>query len=543
MTAVPRRTLPAALLAAALAALSACRRDPVPVPSAADAAHPVNGDAYVSASLGDASRINPVLMSDSASSEICALLFNGLLKYDKDLKVAGDLAESWQVKDGGREILFRLRKGLTWHDGAPVTSDDVKFTYEKLVDPSVRTPFGADYARVAAVETPDPLTVRVRYKEPFSPALESWMKGILPRHVYGTGDFNTHPANRHPVGTGPYVFSEWRPDEKIVLTANPDYYEGRPHIDRYIFRVIPDNAVQFLELRNESVDSMGLTPDQYKAYDAFFRNYAKFRHPAFSYTYFGFNLDRPLFKDRRVREAFALALDKREIIDGVLLGMGRPATGPFPPQSWAYDPAVQDYPFDPARARALLAEAGWKDADGDGVLDKDGRRFEFTVLTNQGNKLREMTAVIMQSHLARVGVKMNIRIIEWSSFLHNFVDKGNFDAVILAWNTGIDPDQFIIWHSSQHGEGKYNFVHYANPAADALWVKGQREFDEKKRAEVYHRLHRMIRDDIPYIFLYYPESLPVVHKRFVGVEEAPEGIGWNFSKWFVPKPWQKYAAQ
>jgi peptide/nickel transport system substrate-binding protein len=457
--------------------------------------------------------------------------------------LVGDLAESFEVRRGGLEIVFHLRPGLKWHDGEPVTSDDVLFTYQKLVDPSVRTPYGPDYEKVARLETPDPLTVRVVYKEVFIPALESWTKGIIPRHVYGTGDFNAHPANRRPVGCGMYKFSEWVQDEKIVLTANPDYYEGRPHIERYIFRVIPDLAVQFLELRNESVDSMGLTPDQYKAYDSFFRRYNKFRHPAFSYTYFGFNLENPLFKDIRVRRAFAHALDKKEIIDGVLLGMGRPATGPFPPQTWAYDPEVRDFEHDTEKAKALLAEAGWKDTNGDGLLDKDGKPFAFTLITNQGNKLREMSAVIIQSHLARIGVKMDIRIIEWSSFLHNFIDKGNFDATLLGWNTGVDPDQTLIWHSKQRGPGKYNFVGYANPEADRLWEEGTRIYDPARRRALYRRLHAMIHADLPYIFLYYPESLPVVHKRFVGVKEAPVGIGWNFQEWYVPKGQQKYQRQ
>jgi len=497
----------------------------------------------VSASLGDASHLNPVLATDSASNEIVGLVFNGLVKYDKNLHIAGDLAESFETLRGGREIIFRLRPGLRWQDGLPVTSDDVRFTFEKLTDPSVRTPFSADYARVDRLETPDPLTIRVFYKEPFAPALESWTRGIIPRHVYGTGDFNGHPANRRPIGTGPYIFVEWKSDEKIILKANPDYWEGKPHISRYIFRVIPDAAVQFLELRNESVDTVSLTPDQYKAYDVFFRSYNKFRYPSFSYTYLGFNLNRPLFKDRRVREAIACALNKQEIIDGVLLGMGAPATGPFPPQSWAYDPGVKDFAYDPERAKALLAEAGWTASKGDGVLYKDGRPFAFTVVTNQGNKLREMTAVILQSHLAAIGIKMNIRIIEWSSFLHNFIDPGNFDATILGWSTGIDPDQYVIWHSSQRGPGKYNFVGYANPEADRLLEEGRREFDPARRRDIYRRLHRILHDDLPYLFLYYPESLPVVHKRFVGVETAPIGIGWNFNTWYVPKTRQKYAVQ
>ena len=354
------------------------------------------------------------------------------------------------------------------------------------------------------------------------------------------GDFNSHPANRRPVGCGPYKFKEWKADEKVVLVANPDYIEGRPYINRYIFRVIPDNAVQFLELRNESIDTMGLTPDQFKAYDVFFHRYNKFRYPSFSYTYFGFNLNRPLFQDRRVREAFAHALNKQEIIDGVLLGMGVPATGPFPPQLWANDPEVKDYDYDPDKARALLAESGWKDVNADGILVKDGKPFRFTVITNQGNKMREMSAVILQDHLAKIGIKMDIRIIEWSSFLHNFIDKGDFDATLLGWSTGIDPDQYIIWHSSQRGPGKYNFVGYDSPEVDRLLEEGRKEFDPAKRRGIYRRLHALINHDLPYIFLYYPDALPVVHKRFEGVELAPAGIGWNFIKWYAPKSLQKY---
>jgi peptide/nickel transport system substrate-binding protein len=509
------------------------------VPAAAVDETPARGDAFVDASIGDASFLNPLLSSDSASNDICQLVYNGLVKYDKDLRLVGELAESWQVHDGGREIVFRLREAR-WHDGRPFTSADVKFTYDKLIDPGVRTPYGSDFALVHSVETPDERTVRVRYKEAFVPALESWGIGIVAKHVYEGGDFNSHPANRRPVGTGPYRFVEWKTDEKIELVANEDYFEGRPYLDRYVYRIIPDSAVQFLELRQESIDTMGLTPDQYQAYPEFFRAYEKFRYPAFSYSYLAFNLDNPLFSDRRVRAAVAHALDKKEIIDGVLLGFGRPATGPFPPASWAFDPAVPDRAHDPALARALLKEAGWEDRDGDGWLDKDGKAFAFTVLTNQGNKMRELAAVILQNHLAKVGIKAEVRILEWSSFLHNYVDKKKFDAVILGWNLSRDPDQFSIWHSSQRGEGRYNFMGYASAEVDDILEKGRREFDFEKRKALYRRMHAVLAEDLPYVFLYYPESLPAVHKRLRGPEVAPAGLGWNFREWFVPKTLQKY---
>jgi peptide/nickel transport system substrate-binding protein len=522
------------------AGLAGCRSSLAPDAAAVPAGPPAVGDAYIEASIGDASYLNPLLASDSASADIAGLVYNGLVKYDENIKLKGDLAERWDVRSGGLEILFHLRRNVRWHDGRPFTAEDVVFTYNRLVDPSVKTPYGADFQLVKSVTAVDPHTVRVTYKEPFAPALESWGMGIVPKHIFQDGDFNRHPANRRPVGTGPYRFQEWKTDESITLTANPDYFEGRPYINRYVYRIIPDASVQFLELRHQGIDAMGLTPDQYNAYPEFFHHHRKYRYPAFQYTYFAFNLRRPVFKDRRVRLAFAHAVQKSEIIDGVLLGLGRSATGPYPPTSWAFNEDVKDYEHDPQKARGLLAEAGWRDTDQDGWLDKDGRRFEFTVLTNQGNKMRELAAVIIQSHLAKVGIKMNIRILEWSSFIHNYVNKRQFDALILGWNLGRDPDQFVIWHSSQRGENQYNMVDYVNPEVDRLLEQGRREFNTAKRRVLYRRLHALLAEDLPYLFLYYPESMPVVHKRFVGPRVAPLGLGWNFREWYAPKPLQKY---
>jgi peptide/nickel transport system substrate-binding protein len=286
---------------------------------------------------------------------------------------------------------------------------------------------------------------------------------------------------------------------------------------------------------------MGLTPDQWNAYPEFFKHYNKYRYPSLKYVYLGFNLKIPLFADRRFRQAIAYAIDKREIIDGVLLGMGRAATGPFPPFSWAYDPSVKDFPHDPAKAVQLLAELGWKDTNGDGYLDKNGRPLEFTLLSNQGNKMRELTAEILQAQLRKVGIKVHVRIIEWSSLVHQFIDKRNFEAIIMGWSVSRDPDQYVIWHSSQTKEGQYNFVSYSNPLVDRLLEEGRRTFDQKKREEIYRRMHRIMAEDQPYVFLYYPESLVVVHKRFRGPEVTAAGLGWNFHQWFVPKEEQKYA--
>ena len=495
-----------------------------------------NGNYYIEASIGDASFLNPVLASDSASGDINNLVFNGLVKYDKNLKIVGDLAESWTVSEDGKIIIFNLRKNVKWHDGLPFTAEDVKFTYEKLIDPKVKTPYSSDFEIVKNVEILNPNRLKITYKEPFSPGLISWGMGIIPKHIYEKGDFSTNPANRKPVGTGYYKFVEWKSDEKIVLEANPDYFEGPPKIQKYIYRIIPDQSVQFLELRNESVDSMGLTPDQFNAYPAFFTHYNKYRYPSFGFTYLAYNLLNPLFKEKEMRQAVAYAINKKEIIDGILLGCGIPATGPYPPTSWAYNPDVKNFDYTPEKAKAILLSLGWKDSDKDGWLDKNGKKFEFTIITNQGNKSRSLAAELIQAHLRKIGIQVNIRILEWSTFIHQYVDKKSFDAIILGWNLGRDPDQYGLWHSSQKKEGQYNFVSYENKRIDKLLEDGRRIFDEKKRQKIYRELHRILADEQPYTFLYVPDSLPVIHKRIIGPETAPAGIGWNFREWYISKP-------
>ncbi len=504
---------------------------------------PVNGDMYVASSIGDASYLNPILATDQTSGTINNLIYNGLLKYDKDLKITGDLAESWTVSKDGLTITFHLRPGVTWHDGQPFTSADVQFTYNKLIDPAVKTPYGADYLLVRSLVTPDPLTVRVTYKEPFAPSLESWMIGIVPKHIFAGTDFNTAAANRAPVGTGPFIFKEWKTDEKIVLEANASYFEGKPFIKKYVLRIIPDQSVEFLEMRQQNIDEIGLSPDQYRAYDEFFTHYNRFNYPSFSYVYMGFNQQNPLYKNRDFRLAIASALDKTQIIDGVLLRMGTAATGPFVPQSWAYDPAVKDFPFDPAKARTLLKELGFADTNNDGFLEYKGAPWSLTIMTNQGNKMRQLTCEIIQSQLKAVGLKVNIRVVEWSAFIHQFIDKKNFDCVVLGWSLGRDPDQYSIWNSKQTNEGQYNFISYANPKVDALLERGRRTFNQTERQKIYRALHRELHDDIAYIYLYYPLSLPAVNKRFIGPEVTAAGLGWNFHKWWVPKDRQKYSVQ
>ncbi len=508
---------------------------PSPVPS--------YGDTIVVASIGDARTLVPILASDSASSNICSLVFNGLVRYDKDISIIGDLAENWDILEDGLAIVFHLRRDVRWHDGATFTAEDVEFTYKKLVDPNVKTPYSGDFERIKRLEILDDYTVKVTYKEPFSPALASWGMYIMPKHILKKEDLNNTEFSRYPLGTGPYRFKAWRTGEKIELISNEDYFEGRPYIDRYIYRIIPDEATIFLELQTQGVDMSGLTPLQFKRQTGtrfFKKNYRKFKYPSFGYTYMGYNLSDERFRDRRIREAINYAVDKNEIMDGVLLGLGRVCTGPFTPESWAYNKEVKAVPFDPQKARELLKAAGWQDTNSDGWLDKDGKPFEFTVITNQGNLERLRCAEIIQRRLKDIGIKMKIKVIEWSVFVSEFINKRKFEACIIGWSLSRDPDCYDIWHSSKTKEGEFNFIGYKNEEVDSLLIEGRRTFDQDKRREIYHRIHRIIYDEQPCLFLYVPDSLPIVHRRFRGIEVAPLGISYNFIKWYVPKEEQRY---
>jgi peptide/nickel transport system substrate-binding protein len=502
----------------------------------------VRGDMLVAGSIGDASNLLPALASDSSSFDIIGLIYNGLVRYDKDLKIEGELASSWEVSPDGLQLTFHLRPNVKWHDGAGFTAADVEFTYRTMIDPKTPTAYGEDFRQVKKFEVLDPLTVRVTYGEPFAPALISWGFSVMPKHLLAGKDLTTSPLARQPVGTGPYRLVEWKAGEKIVLEAFDGHWEGRPNIDRYLYRIIPDSATMFLELSAGNLDEMGLDPVQYTRQtdtEFFKKSYRKYRYLADAYSYLGFNLQLPLFQDKRVRQAISHAVNKQEIIDIVLLGLGQEATGPYKPGTWPHNPDVKKYPYDQARAQALLAEAGWAIGP-DGVLAKDGKRFAFTLMTNQGNKTRAKAAEVVQKNLKAVGIDVSIRIVEWAAFLKEFVNPKKFDAVILGWTIPRDPDAFDVWHSSKTGPAELNHVSFMNAEADALIERGRRTFDQEERRKAYARFQEILAEEQPYVFLYVPDSLPIVAARFRGIVPAPAGISHNFIRWWVPKAEQKY---
>lgn len=535
-------------LAAALGGCGGDVENTVERVSGGDAATPAYGDTYVDALLGNISGLIPNITSDNASHEIGSLVYNGLVTFDRDLKPEGELAQSWQFSKDCRQLTFRLRPNVTWHDGAPFTAADVVFTWQLMVDPGVPGPYKSDFDDVERVEALDRATVRVTYRRPYAKALTSWGTTILPEHVLGpylrAGRIRDAGWNT-PIGTGPYKLREIRSGDRVVLVANPHYFDGPPYISRVVYRVIPSQATQFLELKARGIDGMSLTAIQYKRQTSsrtFERAFHKYRYPGNVYVYLGFNLRDARFADRRVRQAFAHAIDRQALIDGVRLGLGREATGPYKPGAWVYTDRVRRYPYDMERARALLAEAGWTERDSDGYLVRKGRRFTFELLTNQGNDERQKIAQIVQAQLRELGVGVEIRVLEWAALLKDHIRKRDFEAIVLGWSIGIDPDQFGIWHSSQRGPDQLNHIGYANPEADAMLERGRQTCVQQERVRYYHRLQELLAEDEPVVFLYFQDALPVVNARVHGIDPGANGIRYNFTKWFVPKAMQRYTA-
>lgn len=511
---------------------------------------PQTGGTLIGAMPSDPSSMIGMVAGESASLAIGAHLFNSLLRYDENLELTGELAESWEIAPDKKKIVFHLKPGLVWADGKPLTSDDVLFTWRLITDEKTHSPYASDYQLVTKAEAPDPRTFTVYYSQAFAPALESWAGlQVLPEHKLAGQDVHTSSFAQKPLGSNYYQLKEWRHGEYIKLEKNPTSVLGPANIQTLIERIIPDPAAQFLELMADNIDSMNMDPITYAriipARPELQARLNQYKELGNSYTYLGFNLRRKPFDDVRIRKAINYAIDKQEIIDGVYLGLGIQIASPYKPGTRWSNPGLKPYAFDPHKARALLAEAGYKDTDGDGIVERNGQKLSFEVLTNHGNKEREKSVVIIQRRLREVGIEIRIRSIEWASFITRFIKTGDFDAVVLGWGLGLDPDQYNIWHSSQQQPGQFNFIGYSNPQVDALLEQGRREFDPDKRMQLYHRFAEVLYEDSPIVYLSAGYGLTAIHKRVQGIMHPvpPAGVSYDSQKWYIPLPLRRTQIQ
>ena len=449
--------------------------------------------------------------------------------------------ERWQEKGAGYAeevlpatecnpvIVFHLRPGVKFHDGHIFDGRDVKFTFEAIMNPRNLSPRTADYEPVKRVDVVDPLTVRVVYKRLYSPALGTWAMGMLPEHLLNDEALKKEAIrlgkdpekfsmrqssfNRQPIGCGPFVFREWKSDQYIILDRFDGYWEGPPNYERYIYRITPDLLIQEMEFYAGTIDSYNVQPHQVERLGNDPR-YQSFSGLSFGYTYIGYNMRREPFNDSRVRRALSMAIDVDKIIDYVLFDQGERITGPFVKQTDYYNHSIQPVPYDPEGSLRLLSQAGWR-PNREGFLEKDGRRLQFTLITNNGNPLRRDVLAIAQDAWRQIGIDVRTDVLEWSVFIQERVDKADFDALVLGWVMGIDPDLYQIWYSTQTKPHQLNFVGFKNREADDLIIRIRQQYNHDRQVAYCHRLHEIIAQEQPYTFLFVRKWTAVLDKRIM----------------------------
>jgi peptide/nickel transport system substrate-binding protein len=476
---------------------------------------------------GEVSVLNPILSTDTSSAAVEGMIFSGLAKVNEKLEMVPDLAEKWTVSKDGKIWTFYLRQDVKWHDGVPFTAADVKFTFDSILNPQVNSVRRGDYiidGRPIEFKVVNKYTVQAVLPKPFAPFLAQAGMGIIPRHLFAGQDINTADLNRRPVGTGPFIFKEWQTGDHITVKRNPAYYGGAPRLLEIIFKIIPDDNAQLIALEAGEIDTAGIPAKDYRRLKTV-KGIDLYEYDTLLYTYLGLNLANPKFADKRVRQALAYATDKNQLVNLIYRGLASPAYAPSAPVSWAYSDKVAKYPYDPEKARRLLKAAG-------------AEKLEFTILVNQGNKEREKGAVILQQQYRKVGVKVNVRVLEWSALLKLVnapKDPKDFEAVIIGWSLGIDPDAYSIWHSSQYPKG-FNFIKYHNTEVDRLLERGRVTVDRGARKKIYAHLWQLIAADQPYIFLWYPRAIEGVSQRVGGLSKpGPAGLFLNIEKVYKRK--------
>ena len=455
--------------------------------------------------------LDPRVGLDAQSERIDDLIFDDLLTRDGHLNVAPGLAERWEIPDP-RTYIFHLHNNVKFHDGRQLTSRDVKWTFDSLLQGKIRSTKSAVYRLVDHIETTDDYTVVFHLKEPFTTLLWNLSDGAIGIVPYGSGE----EMSRHPIGSGPFRFISAEPDKDVILARNDQYWGEKARLPNVRLIVVPDTTTRALELRKGSADIAinALTSDMVLTLERD-PNLAVLRAPGTVLAYMAFNTRDPILKDERVRQALAYAIDRRPFIEYLQRGFARPASSLLPPESWAYNGDVPSYDHDPARARQLLEQAGYPEVN--------GVRFHLTMKSSTEESTRLMAAVLQQQ-LRQVGIALDIRTFEFATFFSD-VTHGLFQLYSLRWIGGNeDPDIFeYVFHSSKFPPNGANRGYFADPRIDTLIDQARQELDQNTRKHLYAEIQRTLADELPYINLWYFDNVLVHSKRVKNLALNPSG--------------------
>lgn len=495
-------------------------------------------DTLTIATFSDPIDLNPTISSDSASSDVLGYLFNGLLTRDWDTSIIPDMADGMPtIAKDNKTITFKLKKGLKWEDGKEITSEDVKFSYEFILDKRVASPRYSDFESIDKIETPDKYTIIFKLKHPDAALLPNFTYGyIIPKHIWEKVDrtkVKQADANKKPVGNGPYKFVEWRPAERVVLEISPTYYGTKPKMKRIVMSITPSQAVAMVKAETGEADMVTI-PESDIARMKTKRNLNVYVYDRAAFDCILYNLKTPYFSDKRVRQAMTYAINKQAIVNGIYKGVAKAAEGSYHPRLWAYSSNVPKYSYSLTKAKQLLDQAGWKVGRG-GIREKNGKKFEFVLLTNKGNIMREKLIVVVQTQLRLIGVKAQPRILEWNTFLNKYVDTGKFDAYVGGFSTALDGDQTAFYHSDRE-KAFFNKGGYSNKRVDELLDNAKLIFNQAEQKKMYAEVQKIVAEDQPMTFICYRRNAVVLNKRVKNAKFV-DLLGFNngIVDWYLTK--------
>jgi len=465
--------------------------------------------------------------------DIHSCIIEGLTTTDENMKTVPLLAEVVpsidnglvQLRpDGGMDVTWKLRSGIKWHDGHPFTSADVKFTVDAINDPAWNPESTDGFDRIASVDTPDPLTAVVHYKEHYAPYENQFIRGTLPKHLLEGKDIEKAVEyNRNPLGTGPYRIKEWKAGEYILLEGVSDYWRGKeyPYIKQLVFKFLTNQNTRIQALRAGEVQLVGTLPWDKVPEVEKTPSTRLVKTAANSYEHFSLNEKRvPAFKDKRVRQALAYAIDRETLVKTILFDLTPVVHSPIQPMSWAFNPEVRKYPYDPNRARELLRDAGWND------------KLSFTLITLAGNVVRERMAQAIQAQLKNVGIDMKIQLFD-SATLGQMWFEGRFDAFMANWTMPADPEITLFFASDRTPPRGRNIGYYSNPVLDPLLYESDKTIERERRRLLLMKAQEIIAEDVPSLFLYnrvFINAIPDSLENFRG-NPTNTGIFWNVHEW------------
>ena len=513
--------------------LTACGDTPAGERSG-DADEPVQGGTAVVSTISDFDALSEfVSTSYDANQVIREMLFMPLVKMDEEFEYQPYLAETMSLAEDGMSLTFRLRDDIRWHDGVPMTADDVVWSVETYMNPELAYANLQFFQFIDRVEKADERTVTFHFNRLHADPLANFLDWVpMPKHLLEdvpVTQMQSAAFNQNPVGNGPFRFVSWTPNQQVVFAANEDFPLGRPNLDRVVFRVIPEQSTELTELLTGRVDMVRAFPPSEAATIERSGVARIIEYPSRSYVYLAWNLRNPLFEDARVRRALSMAINRQQIVDALLYGYGEVAVTDVMPFQWQFDEDLEPLPYDPARAREILAEAGWTDSDRDGILDQDGRPFRFQLETNQGNDLREDIIVIVQENLERIGVAAQPRRAEFNT-LFDRLRARDFQAVVMGWVVDFKFDPTEVFGCEG---GPYNFPSFCSREADALVATALTTLDQDEARPLWERYQEIIHEQQPYTFLYYLRERLGVSNRLRGVVADARGHLVSVTDWWI----------